>query len=43
MVAHSLSLVLAMLLLGHWVTAGVFTGLVALVIFGWHMKEPQEA
>jgi hypothetical protein len=43
MVALSLSLVFAMLLLGHWVTAGVFTGLVALVIFGWHMKEPQEA
>jgi hypothetical protein len=32
----------AMLLLEHYVTAGVFLGVGALILLAWHAKEPQE-
>jgi hypothetical protein len=32
-----------MLLLEHYVTAGVFLGVCALVVMAWHSTEPQEA
>jgi cytochrome c oxidase subunit 1/cytochrome c oxidase subunit I+III len=41
--ALALALVFTMLLLGHWVMAAVFAGLVGLVLFAWHMEEPQAA
>jgi cytochrome c oxidase subunit I+III len=33
----------AMLLLGHYVTAGIFLGVAMLVLLAWHGTEPQEA
>ena len=41
--AAALSVVFVMLLLGHWVTAGAFGGLVLLVLLAWHTREPQES
>ncbi len=41
--ALALSGMFAMLLLAHWVTAGVFLAFAALVLLAWHSKEPQEA
>jgi cytochrome c oxidase subunit I+III len=41
--AAALSIVFVMLLLGHWVTAGAFGGLVLLILFAWHTREPQES
>jgi cytochrome c oxidase subunit I len=43
LLAAALAAVFAMLLLGHWVTAGAFGGVAVLVVFGWHVREPQEA
>jgi len=43
LLAAALAAVFTMLLLGHWVTAGAFSAVAALVLFGWHMQEPQEA
>ncbi|MDX6655366.1 MAG: cytochrome c oxidase subunit [Solirubrobacteraceae bacterium] len=42
LLAATLALVFTMLLLGHWVTASVFAGLLGLVLFAWHLEEPQE-
>jgi cytochrome c oxidase subunit 1/cytochrome c oxidase subunit I+III len=41
--AAAVSVVFVMLLLGHFVTAGAFAGLAALIVLGWHAVEPQEA
>jgi cytochrome c oxidase subunit I+III len=35
--------IFVMLLLGHYVTAGVFGGIALLVLVVWHGQEPQEA
>jgi cytochrome c oxidase subunit I+III len=35
--------IFVMLLLGHYVTAGVFGGIALLVLVAWHGQEPQEA
>jgi cytochrome c oxidase subunit 1/cytochrome c oxidase subunit I+III len=43
LLAATLAAVFAMLLLGHWVTAGAFAGIGAIVLYGWHMREPQQA
>jgi cytochrome c oxidase subunit I+III len=37
-----LTLVFVMLLVGHFVAAGLFGGFVALALVGWHWKEPAE-
>ena len=41
--ALTLLVTFVLLLLEHWVAAGVFGGLAGLVLAGWHSKEPQEA
>jgi heme/copper-type cytochrome/quinol oxidase subunit 1 len=41
--AVAMSAMFVMLLLTHYVTAGVFAGVCALVLLAWHSKEPQEA
>jgi cytochrome c oxidase subunit 1/cytochrome c oxidase subunit I+III len=43
LLAASLSAIFVMLLTGHWTTALVFAGVAAVVLAGWHWKEPQEA
>jgi cytochrome c oxidase subunit 1/cytochrome c oxidase subunit I+III len=43
LLAVSLTAVFVMLLTGHWTTALVFAGLAAVVLAGWHWKEPQAA
>jgi hypothetical protein len=32
-----------MLVISHFVVAGIFAGLTALALLGWHSKEPAEA
>jgi len=41
--AAALTPIFVFLLLGHWVTAGAFGGVVLLVLFAWQLREPQEA
>ncbi len=39
----ALTATFTMLLLSHWVTAGVFAGAGALAVMAWHSTEPQES
>lgn len=41
--AFAMSLTFAMMLLNHYVTAAAFSGLMIIVFFFWHAKEPQES
>jgi cytochrome c oxidase subunit I len=43
LLALTLAVVFTMLLLEHWVTAAVFAGVAALVLFWWHLDEGQAA
>jgi cytochrome c oxidase subunit 1/cytochrome c oxidase subunit I+III len=42
LLALCLAGVFAMLLVGHWVVALTFLGLLVATVFGWHVQEPQE-
>ncbi|HYZ75930.1 MAG TPA: hypothetical protein VE596_01025, partial [Gaiellaceae bacterium] len=37
------TLVFVMLLLAHFVVAGIFSALCVLAVAGWHLQEPAEA
>jgi cytochrome c oxidase subunit 1/cytochrome c oxidase subunit I+III len=41
--AVAMGLMFTFLLLGHWITAAVFAGVQALILFAWLWKEPAEA
>ena len=43
LLAIAVAAMFVMLLLGHYVTAGVFGGIGGLVLLAWHGKEPQQA
>jgi cytochrome c oxidase subunit 1/cytochrome c oxidase subunit I+III len=43
LLAVAVAAMFVMLLLGHYVTAGVFGGIGGLVLVAWHGEEPQEA